>query len=105
MRGSFGYQTVLGVTSPQWGPQVYEQPVMGLPAAGQHVWGGLRSGGIRSLVIRHFMNEMAGRLLCYESDAGGDFVFRRTDAYAGLCEVGDHDGRWGIYQPGVDARF
>lgn len=104
-RGSFGYRTLVGSTDSDWGPGVYEQPVMGLPVAGQHVWGALQVGDRRVLLIRHFMNEMAGRFLAYEGLIGEDMAFRRSRGYSGLCELGDLDGQWGIYQPRTPPAF
>ena len=104
-RGSFEHRTLVGTTSSDWGPGVYEQPVMGLPVAGQHVWGALNVGGRRVLLIRHFMNEMAGRLLAYEGPVGSDLAFRRTRGYSGLCDVTEHEGQWGIVQPGTPPAF
>ena len=104
-RGSFDYRTLVGCTTSDWGPGVYERPVMGLPVAGQHVWGALRVRDRRVLLIRHFMNEMAGRFLTYGAPVGDDMVFRRSRGYSGLCEIGHVDGRWGIYQPGVQPGF
>jgi hypothetical protein len=104
-RGSFGYRTLVGSTSSDWGPGVYERPVMGLPVAGQHVWGAIQIGDRRVLLIRHFMNEMAGRFLTYEAPVGEDMVFRRSRGYSGLCEIGDLDGQWGSYQPGTPPAF
>lgn len=104
-RGSFDYRTLVGSTSSDWGPGVYEQPVMGLPVAGQHVWGALRVGDRRVLLIRHFMNEMAGRFLVYEGPIGEDMAFQRTRGYSGLCDIGELDGQWGVYQPGTPPAF
>jgi len=104
-RGSFDYRTLVGSTSSDWGPGVYEQPVMGLPVAGQHVWGAIRVGDRRVLLIRHFMNEMAGRFLTYEAPVGDDMVFRRPRGYSGLCDIGEIGGQWGIYQPGTPPAF
>jgi hypothetical protein len=104
-RGSFDHRTLVGTTDAEWGPGVYERPVMGLPVAGQHVWGAIQVGGRRVLLIRHFMNEMAGRFLTYEAAIGEDMVFRRSRGYSGLCEIGDLDGQWGIYQPGSPPSF
>ncbi len=59
-RGSFGYRTLAGCTDFDRGPS-YEQPAMGQPVAGQHVWAALRIGERRVLLIRHFMNDMAYR--------------------------------------------
>jgi len=104
-RGSFEYRTLVGSTDSEWGPGVYERPVMGLPVAGQHVWGAIQVGDRRVLLIRHFMNEMAGRFLTYEAPIGEDMVFRRSKGYSGLCEIGELDGQWGIYQPGTPPSF
>lgn len=104
-RGSFGYQTVLGTCDAHWAPGEYATPLMGLPVAGQHVWGGLAAGGHRLLPIRHFVNEVAARALVYRATPGEDFTFVPTAAYSGLCEVGELDGRWGIRQPGTPPRF
>lgn len=105
-RGSFGYRTLVGVTPSHWAPGVYEQPIMGLPAAGQHVWGAIRVGNRRILLIRHFMNEMAGRFVVYAGDIGADMTFQARHAgYSGLCEIGNIEGRWGVYQPGNPPRF
>lgn len=104
-RGSFGYRTLVGTTSSEWGPGVYEQPIMGLPVAGQHIWGALRVGDRRLLLIRHFMNEMAGRFLVYEAPVGQDLAFQRTRGYSGLCDIGELDGQWGAYQPGIPPAF
>ncbi|MGI9162954.1 MAG: hypothetical protein ACR2JI_08560 [Mycobacterium sp.] len=84
---------------------MYERPVMGLPVAGQHVWGALQVGGRRLLLIRHFMNEMAGRFLVYEAAIGEDMTYCRSKGYSGLCEIGEIDGQWGIYQPGSPPSF
>jgi hypothetical protein len=51
------------------------------------------------------MNEMAGRFLTYEAPIGEDMVFRRSKGYSGLCEIGELDGQWGIYQPGTPPSF
>jgi hypothetical protein len=32
-------------------------------------------------------------------------VFRRSKGYSGLCEIGELDGQWGIYQPGTPPSF
>ena len=104
-RGSFDYRTLVGHTSSDWGPGVYELPVMGLPVAGQHVWGAIEVAGRRVLLIRHFMNEMAGRFLTYEAPVGEDMVFRRSRGYSGLCDIGEIGGQWGIYQPGTPPAF
>lgn len=104
-RGSFDYATVLGTTGSHWAPEVYAEPLMGCPVAGQHVWGALRTEGSRALLIRHFMNEAAIRFLAYEAPDGEDFLFRPTPGYSGLCEIGTIDGEWGIAQPGSPPRF
>ena len=104
-RGSFDHRSLVGTTSSDWGPGVYERPVMGLPVAGQHVWGALQVGGRRLLLIRHFMNEMAGRFLVYEGDVGDDMTFSPAKGYSGLCEIGEIDRSWGLYQPGTPPRF
>jgi hypothetical protein len=69
---------------------------MGLPVAGQHVWGAFDAGGQRHLVIRHFQNEMAGRLLAYRELS---FVRESQSGYSGLCDVGVIGGQWGIHHP------
>lgn len=104
-RGSFGYATVLGTTSSVWEPGAYATPIMGRPVAGQHVWGALQTTGGRGLPIRHFMNEAAVRLVLYDERGDGGFVYRPCSGYAGICEVGDRDGRWGIWQSGQPPRF
>ncbi|MFL6090166.1 MAG: hypothetical protein ACJ71Z_08510 [Aeromicrobium sp.] len=105
-RGSFGYKTLVATTTSHWAAGEYERPVMGLPAAGQHVWGAFDVGGRRVILIRHFMNEMAGRFIAYVGEHGQDLKFESgTRGYSGLCEIGDLDGQWGVYQPGTPPRF
>lgn len=104
-RGSFGYRTIVGSTDSYWGPGVYEEPVMGLPAAGQHIWGALDVGGKRVWMIRHFMNEMAGRCLRYEGLHGSDLEFRAHRPYSGLCDIGTFGDQWGIHQPSEQPAF
>lgn len=104
-RGSFGHATVLGTTSSYWAPGEYATPIMGCPVAGQHVWGALRTGGRRALAIRHVMNESAVRLLAYDGGPGDDPRFVRHGGYAGLCELGEVEGQWGMVQPGDPPRL
>lgn len=105
-RGSFGYRSLLGVTSPHYAPGAYATPIMGCPVAGQHLWAGLVSAGRRVLPIRHFINEVAGRALAYAGDVGADLGYvKGASAYNGLCELGELDGEWGTFQPSRDPSF
>jgi len=78
---------------------------MGLPVAGQHVWGAFDVEGKRVWMIRHFMNEIAGRCLRYEGAHGADLEFRSHRPYAGVCDIGEHRGQWGVYQPSPEPAF
>ncbi|WP_405136527.1 hypothetical protein [Nocardia sp. NBC_01388] len=104
-RGSFGHASVLGTTLNHWAPGAYAEPIMGCPAAGQHVWAAVQTENTRALPIRHFMNEAAVRFLVYDAPIGEDFEFRPETGYGGLCEVGFIDDEWGIYQLGRPPRF
>lgn len=100
-RGAFGHQCAVGLTSTHWPPRFNEALFMGLPAAGQHVAGGVAlADGTRAYVIRHFQNEIAVRFLLYRGTAAGELTYDRSSAltYTGLCEVDTVAGRWGIRQ-------
>jgi hypothetical protein len=106
-RGSFGYVPTPGLASHHWPPRSHETPLLGLPPAGQHLWGSIRYGDRLAFPIRQFQNELAVRFFLFEGAPAGrlDFHDASESGYHGICTVGEHEQRWGPRQPGRAMRF
>lgn len=105
-RGSFGFAPVLGLTSHHWPPHNHENLYMGLPPAGQHMWGSFRVGNRRVVPIRQTQNELAVRFLLFDGEAHGDLALSAVPrAFTGIADVTTRDNRWGLFQPGSKPRF
>ena len=105
-RGSFGHVPLAGLTEHFWPPHNYEELYMGLPVAGQHLWGSFDVAGRRAVPIRQVQNDLAIRFMLFDGTDGEPLNFTiARQPFTGICDVDTREGRWGLWQPGAQDRF
>jgi len=106
-RGSFGYTPLPGLAPHHWPAGSHETTIMGLPPAGQHLWGSISYGDRVAFPIRQFQNELAVRFFLFDGPAQGDLSYHPASesGYSGICAVGEHEQRSGLWQPSRKLRF
>ena len=105
-RGSFGHTPVVSISSHVWPPRNHEELFMGLPVAGQHLWGSFLAGGRRVVPIRQTQNDLAVRSLIFDGVEGQPLALApKRPGFTGICTEEARGRLWGLWQPGPGDRF